>query len=46
MTSIEAMHSFSNLKYMGIFDYIEDKAFMIKRNQVVYRRTVYFEKGI
>ena len=24
MTAIESMHSLSNLKYVGIFDYIED----------------------
>ena len=46
MTAIELMHSLSNLKYVGIFDYMEDKVFMIKINQVIYTGTVYFRKGI
>ena len=37
------MHSFSNLKYVGIFDCIEDKVFMIKRNQTIYTRIVIFK---
>ena len=46
MTAIESMHSLSNLKYIGIFDYIEDTVFMIKRNQAIYTRIVYFQKCI
>ena len=36
MTEIEFMHSFSNLKYIDIFDHIEDTIFMIKRNRAIY----------
>ena len=46
MTTIESMYSLSNLKYSGILDYIEDTVFMIKTNQVIYTRIVYFQKGI
>ena len=46
MTAIEFMHSLSNLKYLGTFDYIEDKADMIKRIRVIYSRTIYFLKDI
>ena len=42
MTAIESMHSSSNLKYVGIFDYIEDTV----RIQKFYTRIVYFLKGI
>ena len=31
MTAIESMHYLSNLKYVGILDYIEDAALMIKK---------------
>ena len=41
MTAIESMHSLLNLKCVGIFD-----IFIIKRNQAINTRTVYFEKGI
>ena len=46
MTAVESMHSVSNSKYVGIFDYIEDTVFMIKRSQAIYTRIVYFQKGI
>ena len=46
MTAIEYMHFLSILKYADIFDYIEDTAFMIKRNQAIYKRIVYFQKGM
>ena len=46
MTAIESMHSLSNLKYVGIFNYIEDTVFMIKRNQAIYTRLVYVQKDI
>ena len=46
MDVIDSVHSLSNLKYVGIFDYIEDTVFMIKRNQRIYTRIVYFQKGI
>ena len=36
MTAIEPMHSLSNLKYIGIFDYIEDTV----RIQIIYTRIV------
>ena len=32
MTANEPMHSSSNLKYLGIFDYTGYTVFMIKRN--------------
>ena len=31
MTAIESMHCLSNLKYAGIFNYIEEVVFMIKK---------------
>ena len=46
MNEIELMHSWSNLKYVGIFDYMEDKVFMIKIKQAIYTGIVYFQKGI
>ena len=46
MTTTESMHFLLNLKYVGIFDYIEDTVFMTKRNQTIYTRIVYFQKGI
>ena len=42
MAAIEPMHSSSNLKYVGIFDYIQDTV----RIQKFYTRIVYFLKGI
>ena len=45
MTATESMHSLSNLKYVGTFDYIEDAVFMIKRKQAIYTRSVYFQRG-
>ena len=45
MTAVKSTHSFPNLNYAGIFDYIEDTAFMIKRNQTIYTRIVYFQNG-
>ena len=42
MTAIESMHSSSNLKYVGIFDYAED----IVKIRTIYTRIVYFLKGI
>ena len=38
------MHSLSNLKYVGMSDNIEGAVFMIRRNQVIYTRIVYFSK--
>ena len=46
MTAIEPMYYLSNLKDVGIFDYIEDTVFMIKRKQAIYTRIAYFQKGI
>ena len=43
MTVTESMHSLSNLKYVGIFDNIEETVFMIKRNQAICTRIVYFQ---
>ena len=40
------MYSLANLKYIGIFDYIEDTVSMIKRNQAIYTRIIYFQKNI
>ena len=42
MTAIESMHSLSNLKYVGIFDYIEETV----RIRAIYTRIVSFLKGI
>ena len=42
MTAIESMHSLSNLKYVGIFNYIEDTV----RIRTIYTRIVYFLKDI
>ena len=42
MTAIEFIHSLSNLKYVGVFNYIED----IIRIRTIYKRIVYFLKGI
>ena len=42
MTETESMHSLSNSKYLGIFDYIEDTA----KIKTIYLRIVYFLKGI
>ena len=44
MAAIESMHCLLNLKYEGIFNYIEDAVFMIKRNHAIYIRLVYFQK--
>ena len=44
MNAIELMHSLSNLKYVDIFDYMEDKVIKIK--QAIYTGIVYFRKGI
>ena len=46
MTAIESMHSLLKLKYVGMFNYIEDTVFMIKRNQAIYTRLAYFQKAI
>ena len=46
MTTIESVPSLSNLKYVGIFDYLEDMVFMIKRNQTIYTRTGIWKKVI
>ena len=35
MSTIKCMHSLLNLKYVDIFDYVEDTVFMIKRSQVI-----------
>ena len=45
MTAIESVHSLLNLKYAGIFSYMNDTVFMIKRNKEIYIRIGYFEKG-
>ena len=45
-TETEFVNSSSNLKYVGIFDYIEDMVFMTKKNKAIYARIAYFEKGI
>ena len=44
MTASEFMYSLLNLKYVSILDYIEDIVFMIKENQTIYTRIVYFQK--
>ena len=44
MNAIKLMHSLSNLKYVDIFDYMEDKVIKIK--QAIYTGIVYFRKGI
>ena len=44
MNAIESMYYLSNLKYLGIFDYIEVTVSMIKRNQAIYRSIVFFSK--
>ena len=31
MTAGQSIHSLYNLKYVGIFDYIDDTVFMIKK---------------
>ena len=46
MAVIESMHYLLNLKYVGAFHYIEGTAFMTKRNQQIYTKIVYFQKGI
>ena len=40
------MHSLPKLKYVGIFDQIEDTLFMIKINQRISTRIVYFQQVI
>ena len=42
ITAFESMYSLSNLKYIGIFDYIEPTI----RIQTIYTRIVYFLKGM
>ena len=46
MNAIESMYYLSNLKYLGIFDYIEVTVSMIKRNQAIYRSIVFFFKKV
>ena len=46
MTAIESMHYLSILRYIGIFNYREDAVFVIKGNQAIYTRLVYFPIGI
>ena len=46
MTAVKSIHSLSNLRYIGIFDYMEDKVFMIRINQAIHTGIVYFRKVI
>ena len=46
MTGNESINSMSNLKYIGIFDYIEGKVIMIKRMQTIYAKIYFFLNGI
>ena len=46
MIAIESVHYLCSLKYLSILDYIEDAIFMIRRNQEIYTRIVYIQKGI
>ena len=46
MTAVESLHSLSNLKLVGIFDYMEDTVFMIKRNQTIYTKILDLQKDI
>ena len=42
MTAIKSLNAMLNLKYVGIFDSIQEKVFMIKRNQGIYIKIVCF----
>ena len=44
MIATKSMIYLSHLKYTVIFDYLEDKVFMMKRDQAIYIRIVYLQE--
>ena len=46
MTAIESIHSLSNLKYVGILDYIEDTVFDKKKQTSLHKNSLFSKQYV